>query len=385
MLHFQATCAVRKLSRSVWLFVLSESSLLHGTEYRHTRFCIVAFPSNLRGKGTVTLIVAFRTFRKQPAARYGIPAVTSTMHLVLSHSHATCTVRKLSRSIWLFVLSESSLLHGTEYQQMHFALPHFQATCIVRKLSRSCWLFVLSESRLLHGTEYRHTHFCIVAFPSNLDGKETVTLILAFRAFRKQPAARYEIPARAFCIVAFPRSLKVRKLSRTFWPFLLSERSLLHGTEYQHTHFVLSHFQATCTVRKLSRSFWLFVLSESSLLHGTEYRHTHVCIVAFPSKVRGTETVTPISGFRTFRKQPAARYCTLRKLSRSFRFFVLSENSLVHSTEFQHTHFVLSHVQATCIVKKLSRSCWLFVLSESSLLARYGIPVYCRICKHLAR
>ena len=37
-----------------------------------------------------------------------------------------------------------------------------------------------------------------------------------------------------------------------------------HTSCYQHTHFSLSHFQPTCTIRKLSRSFWLFVLSESS-------------------------------------------------------------------------------------------------------------------------
>ena len=103
---------------------------------------------------TVTLNLCFRTFRKQAAARSGIPA--HTYYVV---------VFKLSRSVWLFVLSESSLLCSTDYQHTHFVLSHFQATCTVRKLSRSFWLVVLSESSLLHGTEYQHTRILYQCMP----------------------------------------------------------------------------------------------------------------------------------------------------------------------------------------------------------------------------
>ena len=147
LLQFQANNTIRKLPHSFWLCVLLESSLLHGTEYLHTHFTLLQFQANN-------------------------------------------TIRKMSHSFWLVVLLQSSLLHGTEYQHTHFVLSHFQATCTVRKLSRSFWFCVLSISSRLPPYGTPDHAFCIVAFPSNLHGKETVTLIWAFRTFRKQPAAR---------------------------------------------------------------------------------------------------------------------------------------------------------------------------------------------------
>ena len=228
-------------------------------------FCIVACPSNLHGKETVTLILVLRTFKQQPAARYGTPHQIT--HFVLLHFQATCTVRKLSRSFRFFVLSESSLLHGTDYHHTHFELSDFQATCTVRKMSHSFWLFVLSESSLLHGTEYRHTRFCIVAFPSNLRGKETVTLIVAFRTFRKQPAAQNGIPAHAFYVVGFATNLHgkgtvthivafhyFRKQGIPVHTFcIVAFLSNLHGKELSHSFsFWIFQKPACCGVRNSS-------------------------------------------------------------------------------------------------------------------------------------
>ena len=178
-------------------------------------FCIVACPSNLHGKETVTLILVLRTFKQQPAARYGTPHQIT--HFVLLHFQATCTVRKLSRSFRFFV--GCFLKVRQENMSVTFSL--------------SCCLlgFVLSESSLLHGTDYHHTHFELSDF-------------------------------QATCTV--------RKMSHSFWLCVLLESSLLHGTEYLHTHFTLLQFQANNTIRKMSHSYFLVALSESSLLHSTE-------------------------------------------------------------------------------------------------------------------
>ena len=124
----------------------------------------VSLPSRLLGNATIQKCVCGYSV---PCSRRLSESTKSqherdsflTMQVAWKCGNAKCVCwysvpcsRLLSEStksqFWPFLLSERSLLHGTEYQHTHFVLSHFQATCTVRKLSRSFWLLVLSESSL---------------------------------------------------------------------------------------------------------------------------------------------------------------------------------------------------------------------------------------------